>query len=124
MIVDAGFLIAIERGEAGARTLALAAERAGQSFRTSHPVVAQVWREPRRQWPLARFLEAITIHAFEDGRSVGRLMAVAGTDDPIDAHLVQLAFHLGEDVLTGDTGDFERLASVYGDAAPTIRAWP
>ena len=124
MILDAGFLISIDRSEPSARTFLAAADRSGNELHTTHPVVAQVWRNGSRQARLSAFLKTITIHTFDDGRPVGRLLAQTNTSDVVDAHLVICAVRLGHDILTGDPDDLITLASALGPAAPTIHAWP
>ena len=91
---------------------------------TTHPVVAQVWRGGARQARLAAFLQTLTVHSFDDGPSVGRLLALSGTSDVVDAHLVILALRLGDDILTGDTDDLATISAPLGPTAPTIHPWP
>lgn len=124
MILDAGFLISVDRSEQSARTFLAAAARSETGLHTTHPVVAQVWRNGARQARLSAFLKTIVIHPFDHGRSVGRLLAQATTSDVVDAHLVMLAVRLGHDILTGDHDDLTKLASALGPAAPTVHAWP
>lgn len=124
MILDAGFLISIERSERTAHTFLAAADRSGTALHTTHPVVAQVWRGSPRQARLAAFLKAITVHPFDDGRPVGRLLAQAKTSDVVDAHLVICAVRLGHDILTGDPDDVAALTAMFGPAAPVIHTWP
>ena len=123
MILDAGFLISVDRSEKTAHTFLAAANRSGTSLHTTHPVLAQVWRTPR-QARLAGFAKTIPVHPFDDGRAVGRLLAQAGTSDVVDAHLVICAIRLGHDILTGDPDDLTRLTTPLGPAAPTIHTWP
>ncbi len=124
MILDAGFLISIDRSERTARTFLTAAIRSGTALHTTHPVVAQVWRTGSRQARLSSFLKTITIHPLDDGRPVGQLLAQTGTSDVVDAHLVITALRLGHDILTGDPADLTTLMSVLGPASPTVHAWP
>jgi hypothetical protein len=67
---------------------------------------------------------AITVHPFDDGRIVGRLLARSTTSDVIDAHLVVCAVRIGHDILTGDPGDIAALTALFGPAAPTVHTWP
>lgn len=124
MILDAGFLLSVDRGEEQARTLLTALGRARSRLHTTEPVVAQVWRDGATQARLAAFLSAVTIHPLDDGRAVGRLLALASTSDVVDAHLVLLAVRLDRPILTGDPDDLGRLAQSLGRAAPAIHAWP
>ena len=124
MILDAGFLISIDRSEKSAHTFLAAADRTQTALHTTQPVVAQVWRGGSLQTRLAAFLKAITVHPFDDGRAVGRLLGDTKTLDVVDAHLVLCAVRLGRDILTGDPDDIATLAAVFGPAAPTVRRWP
>ena len=123
MILDAGFLISVDRGERAARAVVLA-DDAPHSLHTSHPVVAQVWRDGSSQARLAAFLKHITVHPFDDGPAVGRLLARSGTSDVVDAHLVVLAAHLDKDILTADPTDLKTISDSLGSSGPTIRPWP
>ncbi len=124
MILDAGFLISVDRGERPAHTFLAAASRSGTGLHTTHPVVAQVWRNGSRQARLSAFLETISLHPLDDGRPVGRLLAHSNTKDIVDAHLVICAVRLGHDILTGDPDDLTTLGAVLGPAAPTVYSWP
>jgi len=124
VILDAGFLISIDRSEKSAHVFVAAANRAGTALHTTHPIVAQVWRSGARQARLAALLNVISIHPFDDGRAVGRLVAETKTADVVDAHLVICAVRLDNDILTGDPDDIATLATTLGPAAPTIHAWP
>ena len=124
MILDAGFLISVDRGEDSARSFLTAAVRSQTPLHTTHPVIAQVWRDGARQARLAAFLQTLTVHSFDDGPSVGRLLALSGTSDVVDAHLVVLALRLGDDILTGDTDDLATISAPLGPTAPTIHPWP
>lgn len=124
MILDAGFLISIDRSEQSAHTFIAAAARSGTALHTTHPVVAQVWRDGSRRARLAAFLKTITVHSFDHGRPVGRLIAQTGTSDLVDAHLVICAVRLGHDILTSDPDDITAPTAMLGPAAPTVRTWP
>ena len=124
MILDAGFLISIDRSERTAHTFLAAATRSDTVLHTTQPIVAQVWRNGSRQARLSAFLKTITIHTFDDGRPVGRLLAQTKTSDVVDAHLVIIAVRLGHDILTGDPDNVTTLTAVLGPAAPTVHAWP
>jgi len=123
LLLDAGFLISVDRGEGPARVFLTAALRHDTRLATTHPVVAQVWRDGSRQVRLARFLHSVVIHPFDDGPRVGNLLARSGTIDVVDAHLVTVAARLSEPILTGDVDDLEALSAAL-DVAPSILAWP
>lgn len=124
MILDAGVLISVDRGDESARALLTAVARSGARLHTTHPVVAQVWQDGSRQVRLAAFLKTATVHSFDDGPAAGRLLALSGSSDVVDGHLVLLAVRLGEDILTGDADDLTRLGAPLGPAAPKIYNWP
>lgn len=91
---------------------------------TTHPVVAQVWRDGGRQARLARFLRSVVVVALDDGPEVGELLARSATSDVVDAHLVVVAARRSEPILTGDVHDLEQLAAPLGDRRPIILSWP
>ena len=124
MILDAGFLISVDRSERTARAFLSAAARSETALHTTHPVVAQVWRSGSRQARLSAFLKTVTIHPLDNGRTVGQLLAQSGTSDVVDAHIVITAVRLGREILSVDPDDLATLASVLGPASPTIHAWP
>lgn len=123
MIVDAGVLIAVDRGEEQARVFLTAARRADEPLHTSEAVVAQVWRDGARQSRLAAVLKALAIHPLDDGRAVGALLAASDRDDVGDAHVVLLGAGLTQHVLTSDPGDLKAIATSLGAAGPEITAW-
>jgi hypothetical protein len=124
VILDAGFLISVDRSERSAHTFLASADRSSTGLHTTHAVVAQVWRDGSRQARLSAFLKTISIHPLDDGRPIGRLLAHSNTKDIVDAHLVICAVRLGHDILTGDPDDLTTLTSVLGPAAPTVHSWP
>ncbi len=124
VILDAAFLISIDRSERTAHAFLTAASRSETDLHTTDPVVAQVWRNGSRQARLAAFLKTISIHPLDDGRPVGQLLAQTQTADVVDAHLVITALRLGDDILTGDPDDLATLSAVLGPATPAVHAWP
>lgn len=124
MILDAGFLISVDRGDEAARFLLTALQRSRTPLHTTHTVVAQAWRNGARQARLAAFLKTVTVHSFDDGRAVGQILGHAETSDVVDAHLVVLAVRLNDAVLTGDPDDLNEIADCIGQAAPIIHPWP
>lgn len=124
MILDAGVLISIDRSEKTAHTFVAAAARSGTALHTTHPVVAQVWRDGTRQARLAAFLKGVTVHPLDEGRPIGHVLARSGTSDVVGAHLVVCAVRTGHDILTGDPADITPLTTLFGPAAPTVHTWP
>jgi predicted nucleic acid-binding protein len=124
LILDAGFLISVDRGERAAQEFLTAALIHETPLTTTHPVVAEVWRNGRRQARLARFLKSVLVLAFDDGPEVGDLLARSGTSDVIDAHLVVLAVRRSEAILTGDVHDLELLTAALPEHCPSLLSWP
>jgi len=124
LILDAGFLISVDRGERTAQVFLAAALVHETPLTTTHPVVAQVWREGARQARLARFLQSVVVVAFDDGPEVGNLLARSGTSDVVDAHLVVVAVRSAEPILTGDVHDLELLAAALPEHRPHVLSWP
>lgn len=100
-----------------------AATRTSEPLHTSEVVVAQVWRDGARQARLAAVLKGVSIHAFDDGRAVGSLLARSGGSDVVGAHVVLLGAALTQSVLTGDREDLASIAAPLGHSAPDIIAW-
>ncbi len=124
MILDAGFLISVDRGDRAAQEFLTAALVHETPLTTTHPVVAQVWRDGARQARLARFLHSVVVVAFDDGPEVGSLLARSGTSDVVDAHLVVVAARRSEAILTGDVHDPESLTAALPKHQPRLFSWP
>ena len=123
MILDAGFLVSVDRGERTAQEFLTAAVRRRTPLSTTHPVVAQVWRNGTRQARLARFLGSIAVHPFDNGPQVGAILSRSGTADVVDAHLVAVAVRLAEPILTADVDDLDLLTASLPDRRPKVLAW-
>ncbi len=123
-ILDAGFLVSVDRSERTAHTFLTAAARSETALHSTHPVVAQVRRNNACQAHLSALLETITVHPLDDGRPVGQLLAQTNTSDVVDARPVITAVRLGHDTLTGDPADLTTLTSMLGPASPAVHAWP
>lgn len=128
MILDAGVLISVERNEEAAQLFIAATLKKGTPLRVSAPVVAQVWRGAPNQHRLGEFIKTLEVHAFtsEQWNDVGRLVALADTNDVVDAHMVALAINLDDSILTGDPGDLGNLVDTLpaGPAKPVVHPWP
>lgn len=123
LVLDAGALIAVERGDRDMIARLRAAEQHAIELRTSAIVVAQVWRDPAgRQARVARLLDAVDVRAVDDrlARDAGVLLGRAGTSDPIDATIVLIAED-GDRVLTSDPDDLRHLADTAGARVAVIR---
>ena len=110
MIVDAGpFIVDGENLNSRLWALIKKATERGENLHTTHPVLAQVWREPAKQANLARALRHFDIHPLDESVTVGRRLAKSGTSDVVDAHLAVVAEGLGTFILTSDREDMLRL---------------
>ena len=125
MILDAGVLIAIDRGTEAAKTLLTNVDRLAEPLHTTAAVAAQVWRDGSRQALLARVLRSMTLHPFEPGdiAQVGEALRRSGISDVADAHLYVVARRIGHDILTSDVDDFASLGTAAAPNAPQVLAW-
>lgn len=122
LILDAGALLAVDRGDRAMIARLQVAQTAGLELRSNAVVLAQVWRDRRgRQVSLARLLRAVDVRAVSpgDGRDAGALLGDSGTADAIDATVVLLAA-AGDRILTSDPGDLSRLAEAAGTRAAIV----
>ena len=122
LVLDAGALVAVDRGDRPMMARLAAAQHHGLELRSNAMVVARVWRDRQgRQASLARLLRAVDVRAIshEDGRQAGVLLGQAGTTDPVDATVVLLA-RPGDRILTSDPDDLTRLASAAGNSAVIV----
>jgi predicted nucleic acid-binding protein len=107
-VLDAGALIALDRGDRDAWALLTETHRAGQRPVVPAPVIAQAWREGRRQARLARVLSGAELVPADGpvARRAGELLGQSRTTDVLDA-LVALAAQdrPGCEVLTSDPAD-------------------
>jgi hypothetical protein len=113
LTLDAGALIALDRGDR--RMIALLAEalRRGLALRVPAGVVGQAWRDGSRQATLARFLaaEEVRIVPLDEhlSRACGELCGQSGAADVIDASVVIVAREREDAIVTGDADDLRRL---------------
>lgn len=123
LILDAGALVAVERGDREVVALIKRELTAGRAPVTHGGVVGQVWRGGSgRQAPLARLLPGLEIVGIDEalGRRAGLLLGKAHRSDVVDAALVVLAAD-GDSVLTSDVQDLRRLveaADTHVDLVP------
>jgi hypothetical protein len=115
LILDAGALIALDRGD---RAAWVRLKRAGAQREvpvTHAGVLGQVWRGGPRQARLAAALHGIDVRPLDEplGRACGALLAVAEQGDVIDAAVALLAAD-GDTILTSDTADLVALAYATG----------
>lgn len=114
VVLDAGALIALERGDRTA--WALYDETEAGDLVTHGGIVGQVWRGVGgRQARLARALGKVVVLPLDDarGRAAGRLLGRTRAHDVIDAALVLLARD-GDFIVTSDPDDLHPLAVAAG----------
>lgn len=111
LVLDAGALIAADRGDRDLVTVLKRELLQGQTVRTHGGIVGQVWRNGSRQARLAKLLRSLDVVGLDEelGRQAGALMARSGTSDVIDAALVAIA-HDGDEIFTSDLSDIAVLA--------------
>ena len=111
--LDAGALIALDRGDK--RLIALLDRALAQRLKLRVPsgVVGQAWRDGRTQVTLARFLriDEVEIVPLDDrlARACGEFCGATETADIIDASVVILARLRGDHIITSDPRDLRRL---------------
>ena len=114
VILDAGALVALERGDRAMWRRLKAALLSGSPPMTHGGVIAQVWRGGTgHQTRLSRALQAVeTVPLDEElGRRAGVLLARSGLSDAIDAALAAMAVH-GDQIITSDPHDLAALVAV------------
>jgi predicted nucleic acid-binding protein len=114
LTLDAGALIALERGDERVRALLQRAEAdSDTTVQIPAGVLAQVLRDPRRQTRLVRLLKhaRTNVVPFDDAtaRVVGLMLGLRGGSDVIDASVVVCARRHGQGVVTSDPDDLWRL---------------
>ncbi|MHB2022032.1 MAG: PIN domain-containing protein [Mycobacteriales bacterium] len=118
MVLDAGALIAVERGDRDTAAVIEVARQEHRSVVVPAGVVGQVWRGGGRQARLARLINAhdVVVEPLTDAaaRAAGVLCGTAGTTDVIDASVVLIARRHDATVISSHRIDLEALD-------PTIR---
>jgi hypothetical protein len=111
--LDAGALIALDRGDKRLIALLDRALARRLKFRVPSGVVGQAWRDGRVQVTLARFLriDEVEIIPLDEqlARACGELCGATDTADIIDASVVILARERGDHIVTSDPHDLRRL---------------
>lgn len=110
---DTGALIALERNDRDFMTFIKEARAEQLEIVVPAGVVAQAWRDGRRQARIAKFLNAphVRIEVLDDfrAREAGQLCGLTGTHDVIDASVVLCARSHNHAVVTSDPDDLRRL---------------
>ena len=112
-MLDAGAFIAFEKNDGKVCTLIELALAHGGPLHAPACVVAQVWRDGRRQARLARLLGAGAIEVTpldrDEAKATGVLCGRSWTTDVVDASVVLLARRHRAIVLTSDPDDLTRI---------------
>ncbi|MGC8514234.1 MAG: PIN domain-containing protein [Acidimicrobiales bacterium] len=110
--LDAGALIALDRGDRDTWALVVETQRAGQRPVVPAPVIAQAWRGAARQVRLGAVLSGTEV-VVVDGplcRRAGELLAAAGTVEVLEALVALVAKDRpGCEIVTSDPDDIHRL---------------
>ena len=113
IVLDAGALIALDRGDKRMIALLDRALAQGRAFRVPAGVVGQAWRDGRVQVTLARFLRSEEVENVpldeQLARSCGELCGATNSADIIDASVVILARTRRDPIVTSDPNDLRRL---------------
>ena len=113
VVLDAGALIAFERGDARMRALLREALKLGARLVIPAGVLGQVWRGDARQAPVRALVKGPTtlVPALDHvlAEAAGVLCGRARSSDVIDASVVLVARRERAVVVTSDVGDLRRL---------------
>jgi hypothetical protein len=113
LVLDAGALIAVERGDRDTAAVIEAARQEQRVVVVPAGVVGQVWRGGGGQARLARLLNArgVVVEPLTDAgaRAVGVLCSAARTTDVVDASVVLAARRHHATVISSDRADLRVL---------------
>lgn len=111
LTLDAGALIAADRGDRRFWAYWKEAERRDADVTVPSPVLVQAWRGGRNA-RMAMLLAACEVEDLDEllAKQAGVLCGRSGTADVVDATLIVSASRRNDDVLTSDPGDLSRLA--------------
>lgn len=111
--LDAGALIALERGDRRVALLLAEALAGGLTIAIPAGALGQAWRDGARQARLARLVASPEVEVEQldalRARASGQLCGLRGTSDVIDASVVLCARARDHVVLTSDSRDLRRL---------------
>lgn len=120
LILDAGAVIALSLSDVRGRAALAAAIEAGAEVSIPSVVVVENVRGAATDAPVNRVIKAVgQVDVVDEsvGRTAGRLLSDAASNETVDAIVVATAIEVGGAiVLTGDPSDLEALASGYGQA--------
>jgi len=112
-ILDTGALIGFERNDRRIVAIVRRALDHDEELIVPAGVVAQAWRDGRRQARLARLLgsDTCTVEPLDDttARAAGQLLGATDTTDVVDASIAVIARRRDLGVVTSDPEDLRRL---------------
>ena len=123
IVLDAGSLISAESRSRVIWTVYDESLGTGQELVVTTPVLAQVWRDGRKQAVISRFLRRCVIDAPSEraAKRAGELLGRTGTSDAVDALVVATAVERGATmILTTDPGDLKALVEATGVRIPPL----
>ncbi len=113
LVFDAGPLIALDKGDTAARGFLRRTLERGWTIVVPAAVLAQVWRDPRRQARLAGLIASETTSVdvldSDTAKAVGLLCKISGTSDVVEASVVLSARLRYAAVVTSDASDLRRI---------------
>jgi len=120
-VYDAGVLLAVDGNDRRMWVIHHLALEEGRRLLVPAVVVAQAWRDARRQVQLGKFLHSCEVVpvGLETAKAAGVLCGKAGTRDVIDATVVTVALANGAIVFTSDPGDITALGAAV-DVKPGL----
>jgi predicted nucleic acid-binding protein len=120
-VYDAGVLLSIDNDDRRMWVIHHLAVEEGRRLLIPAVVVAQAWRDARRQVQLGRFLHSCEVVPVgpEVAKAAGVLCGKAGTRDVVDATVVTVALAYGAIVFTSDPGDITQLGAA-ADTKPRL----
>jgi len=112
-VYDAGVLLAIDNNDRRMWVIHHLAVEEGRRLLVPAVVVAQAWRDARRQVQLGRFLHSCEVVpvGLEVAKAAGVLCGKASTRDVVDAAVVTVALAYGAIIFTSDPGDIAQLGA-------------
>ena len=112
LVLDAGALIALERGDRQIRALVKVSDAEGEVL-VPASVLAQVWRGGPRSARLALTIKLADVDALDESRAkeIGVRLATSGAKDITDGHVVCCALDRRAIVATSDSSDIEALVT-------------
>ncbi len=116
-VLDAGALIAFERGDRRIRGLLTIAGKTRERILVPASVLAQVWRGGSRSAVISRLVSAGEVDLLDEPRAkeVGERLGRRDKADVADAHVVCCALERDAELITSDPDDMEALVEVGED---------